>query len=238
MRCARARRGSVPGTPPALLVLTLLLAAGPAPAARAAESITVRGSVTDEAGNAVPGHVVRLLKSRKILNLRAFKTRDQSVEDVRATTDAGGFFEFKFPVDSQFRYYYLRFYDPDSFDIVKYRLPDDRDVSRRVRQGRPVQAAVILKFQPDWPEVKKMVDRYGPASPVGQVLRALGLPSRRTAEGEGRERWEYDTAGVTYLVQGSKVLETRRSGGQAPARALPDGGSEEHPLPAQRVDNP
>jgi hypothetical protein len=241
MRPGSSRRGSARRPGRAGLLLAACLAAGLAPVAapRAEEFITVRGSVTDEAGDAVPGHVVRLLKSRKILNLRAFKTRDQSVEDMRATTDAQGFFEFKFPVDPQFRYYYLRFYDPGAFDGVKYRLPDDRDVTRRVKQGRPVQAAVILKFQPDWPKVKQMIETYGAGSHVGQVLRALGLPTRRTAQEEGRELWEYDTAGVAYLIQDGKILETRRTGsGEAPARVPVKGDSEEHPIPAQRVDAP
>jgi len=70
--------------------------------------VQVRGTVTDGSGAPVPGHIVRLLKSRTIVNLARFATRDQNVEEVRATTDEHGFFEFGFPVDPQFRYYYLR----------------------------------------------------------------------------------------------------------------------------------
>ncbi len=239
----RARRR--PGRPrsgAALAILAgALLAVAPRSAARSGHTVVVRGTVTDESGRPVPGHTVRLLKSRTIVNLAGFKTQDQNVEEVRASTDAHGFFEFNFPVDPQFRYYSLRFYDPKSFDAVKYRLPEDRDISRTARQGRPVQATVVLKLQPDWPKVKALVDQYGPASHCGQIVRALGLPSRRTSQGEGRELWEYDEARVAYLVEGSKVLETRRlpsAASGAPAAGSAGQTPEDRPEPATRVEEP
>lgn len=179
--------------------------------ARSERRVEVRGRVSDSTGAPVPGHVVRLLKSRTIVSLRGMKTEDQDVEEMRTTADARGFYEFSFPVDPKFRYYYLRFYDPGDFDVVKYVLPKDMDVSRRARKGRPVQADVVLQIQATWPEVKEFIDLYGPWSHRGQILRALGLPSRRTPQGAGRELWEYDAAGVSYLIEGAKVLETRRS---------------------------
>jgi len=207
-----------------------------AAAGRGDDQVTIRGRVSDETGAALPGHEIRLLKSRKIISLGSLSSREQSVEEVRAATDAHGFFEFRFPVDAQFRDYYLRFYDPASFDAVKYRLPDDREVSRKVRQGRDVQASVVLRLQPGWPEVKAMIERYGAASQCGQVLRALGLPSRRVPQDEGRELWEYDAAGVAYLVESGRVLSTRRTGAaRAPA---PADGSKDRPAEAERVDEP
>jgi len=206
------------------------------PAAAALGTVSVRGTITDESGAPVPAHAVRLLKARTILDLRSFRTRDQNAEELRATSDAHGFFEFQFPVDSGFRYYYLRFYDPNDFDVVKYRLPEDREISRRVRQGRPVLADVVLRFHPDWPQVKAMIDAYGPGSHCGQVLRALGLPGRRIPQGGGRELWEYPAAGVSYLVEGSKVLETRHALASAGlgTEAPPPSGT--GPVPAERVE--
>ena len=178
--------------------------------ARVDRTVSVRGRITDASGSAVPGHTVRLLKARTIITLKNFQTRGQNVEEVRTTTDSRGFYEFAFPIDKQFRYYYLRFYDPGDFDSVKYRLPADREISRRARRGRPVRADIVLEMTLDWPEVKGLIDEYGPASHRGQILRALGLPSRRTPQGEGRQLWEYDGARVSYLVVGDKVLETSR----------------------------
>jgi hypothetical protein len=101
--------------------------------------IDVRGRVIDATGAAVPGHSVRLLKARTIVNLGTFKKSEQNVEELSATTDAHGFFEFNFPLDKKFRYYYLRFYDPDDFDAIKYRLPADKDISSKARKGRAIQ---------------------------------------------------------------------------------------------------
>jgi len=194
------------------------------PDVRAKEKeIEVRGRVTDATGAAVPGHSVRLLKARTIVHLGTFKKRDQNVEELSSTTDAHGFFEFDFPIDKKFRYYYLRFYDPDDFDAIKYRLPADKDISSKARKGRAVQADVVLDLQPGWPEVEALVREYGAGTQRAQILRALGLPSRRVPQGPGRELWEYDAAGIAYLIEGGKVLETRRDIGTGESGA--DGGA-------------
>jgi hypothetical protein len=182
----------------------------------------------------VAGLAVRVLKSRRILHIGSLSTTEQSLEEIRSRTDGQGFYEFELPADPQFPYYYLRFYDPAEFDAVKYRLPEDRDISRRVREGRPVQVPLILAFAKDWPEVRTLVDQYGPASHCGQILRALGLPSRRTPQEGGRELWTYDKDGVAYLVEGAKVVETRQIGRPGAAAAGPSAAA----TPATRLDRP
>ena len=207
-------------------------------AALAAEEIHVKvqGRVIDETGEGVAGQAVRLLKSRTYLKLGGMRSLDQSVEDYKVTTDSLGFFEFDYRLDPAFPYYFLRFYDPKTFDSVKYRLPEDRDVSKRMNSGRPVQVTASLKFQPDWPKVQALLETYSPGSPVGQVLRSLGLPSARAPEGPGRELWTYDKAGMVYVIEGPKVIETRT----LPAGAKKSSGSagRDEPAPAVRVDKP
>jgi len=230
------RRGAArPGIGGALLALLVLLP-GSARAAQPEEKVTVRGRIIDESGAGVPAQVVRLLKSRTIVRLGGLRSLDQSVEEKRATTDPLGFFELECPADPEFPYYYLRFYDPKGFDSVKYRLPEDREITKRVRQGRPVEVSVPLKLQPDWPKVKALIDAYSPGSQVGQVLRSLGLPTSRAPEGPGRELWIYDRAGVAYLVEGPKVIETRTLPG-GPKSAEGEARKDE-PAPAVRVDGP
>ena len=85
-------------------------------------------------------------------------------------------------------------------------------------------------------KVKTLLDTYPPGSQVGQVLRSLGLPSSRAPEGSGRELWTYEKAGVAYLVEGPKVIETRTLPGGARSAAVPPGKDE--PEPAVRVDTP
>jgi len=229
----RTEAGSLRVTALALGLVCLLMAVRTGQA-RGGGTLTVRGSVSDEAGAPVPGYTVRLLKSRSILNLAGMTRSDQQVEEIRASTDEHGFFEIEFPADPQFRYYYLRFYDPHTFDAVRFALPADLDISRKVRERRPIQAEVALKPNPDWPKVKALIDQYGAGSHCGQILRSLGLPSRRIEQGEGRELWEYDGARTAYLVEGAKVLETRKlDPAQEPADAA---GS--HPEPAVRLEEP
>ena len=196
--------------------------------------VAVRGQMTDESGQPVAGHVVRLIKARSYVTLANFKFNKQSqdLEETRTTTDRHGFFEFTFPVDPDFRYYYLRFYDPAVFDAVRYKVPEDRDVSRRARKGRPVLANVELRPHAEWPEVKSLIDRYGPASDLGRILRAVGLPTRRTGEPGAREIWWYDAHDVSYVLQGEKVLETRR----AARRQDSQDATEEAGLRTERID--
>ena len=217
---------------------SVLLVLAPAAAYAQAEEarVALRGRVIDETGEGVAGQTVRVLKSRTYVKLGGLRSLDQSVEDAKSATDPLGFFEFEYRPDPAFPYYYLRFYDPKTFDAVKYRLPEDRDVSKRLRSGRPVEVTVSLRFQPDWPKVKALLDTYPPGSQVGQVLRSLGLPSGRAPEGPGRELWTYDKVGVSYLIEGVKIIETRQlPGGAKSASGEPE---KDGPVPAVRVDGP
>ena len=215
--------------------ILLILAAG-AGAARGGPGpeVAVRGQMTDESGQPVAGHAVRLIKARTYVTLTNFKFNRQSqdLEETRTTTDRHGFFEITLPVDPDFRYYYLRFYDPAVFDAVRYRVPADRDVSRRARKGRPVLANIELRNNPEWPEVKSLLDRFGPASDLGRILRAVGLPTRRTGEPGAREIWWYAAHDVSYVLQGEKVLETRR----AARGEIPEDATEEAGLRTERID--
>jgi hypothetical protein len=202
----------------------------------ASGDVVVRGQITDDDGTPVASHVVRLLKSRTILTLSSFKKESQDLEETRTVTDAHGFYEFSFPRDPDFRYFYLRFYDPRTFDAVKYRLPGDLDISRRARKGRPVLANIELRFHPDWTEVKTLIERYGSASDRGRILMALGLPSQRAEEGQGLELWAYDGVGVSYLIRGETVVETRRSGDRRIGGGASEEGSEESVLEAERIE--
>ena len=220
----------------AAALLSVLLLPAAALADEEEGRVSIHGRIIDGTGTGVAGQVVRLLKSRTYLKVGGLRSLDQSVEDARATTDALGFFEIGTRRDTAFPYYYLRFYDPKTFDAVQYRLPEDREISKKVRFGRPVQISVSLQFQPDWPKVKALLDTYSPGSQVGQVLRSLGLPSSRAPEGPGRELWTYEKAGVAYLVEGPKVIETRTLPGGAKSANAPPGKDEAEP--AVRVDTP
>ena len=199
------------------------------PAARAASSepaVVVKGQLIEADGDGTPAafQTVRLIKTRKIRSVSDPKARSQEVEEARTRTDASGAFHFEIPADPSFPFWFLRFYDPKEFDAVKYQIPPDHDVSRAVHDGHGAEVRAVLLFQRDWPKVKELVDRYGPGSQRGQILRSLGLPTRQPQE-DGRELWVYAASGVAYLLEGDKVVETRRGKSAA-----------EPAQPAEKVD--
>jgi hypothetical protein len=211
----------------------LLAAAGRAAAGAPDAVVTVKGTVTDVGGAAVPGHVVRLLKTRRLRSISAPHSQSQEVEEARTKTDADGRFAIEFKTDNDFPFWYVRFYDPKEFDAVKYKLPLDVEISRAISASAVVEVGVVLQVQPDWPQVKGLVDQYGPASRRGQILRNLGLPSSRGPEGEDREIWVYNAVGISYVLQGDTVIETRHFTPTAPPATPPDTA-----VPAEKVTNP
>lgn len=196
-----------------IALLAALLAAAPgAGAASPDPAVVVKGSLTEANGTPAAFQTVRLIKTRKVRGVSDRKARAQEVEEARTRTDASGSFRFEIPADPQFPFWFVRFYDPNEFDTVKYLLPSDADVSRAVHDGYGIEVSAILKPHPEWPKVKALVDQYGPGSQRGQILRSLGLPTRQEPRDEGKELWVYSGAGVTYLLEGDKVLETHRKG--------------------------
>ena len=214
------------------VVAALAIAAG-APEAAAGDrdaALTVRGVITDASGAAVPAAAVRVLKTRKVRVLGAAPDADQAVEDARGRTDSEGRYTIDVQVDHAFPFWFVRFYDPATFDGVKYRVPQDIDVSRQVRAGATIDANAVLQFHPDWPRVRALVEQYGAASRRGQILRSLGLPGKRSPGETGRETWEYPAAGVAYVLEGDVVVETRRFEPVPPAERK--GGA----VPAEKVE--
>jgi hypothetical protein len=192
-------------------------------------AVVVKGSLTESNGTPAAFQTVRLLKTRKIRSLSDPKARAQEVEEARTRTDAAGGFRFEIPADPSFPYWFIRLYDPNEFDAVKYQIPPDHDVSRAVHDGYGIEVSAVLQFHPDWPKVKALVDQYGPASHRGQILRSLGLPTRQEPQAEGRELWVFAPQGVSYLFDGDTVLETKRSAPDPTTAA---------PQPAAKAEKP
>ena len=193
-------------------------------------ALTITGSVRDVSGAAVPAATIRVLKTRRVKVLGAAPDADQAVEDARGRTDAEGHYSIDIPVDRAFPFWFVRFYDVKTFDAVKYRLPQDADISRQVRAGATIEASAVLQFHPDWPQVKALVEQYGAGSRRGQILRSLGLPTRRGPQEGGIETWEYPAAGVAYVLDGDRVVETRHF---APE---PGTGPATGPVAAEKVE--
>ena len=206
-RGARKRWGSA-----AAILCALGLLAGPAAAAAPVTEVVIRGTVKDQAGSPLADYPVRLIKTKTILNLLHFSAESQQQEEARTLTDASGGFELKIVPDRKYDYFYLRFYDPKTFDPVRHSVPGDVDITRRIKTEAAVAVDGVIQDHPDWPMVEGMIREFGGDSNRGRILRSLGLPERReTFPGEeGRENWWYYAKGICYQLRSDTVMKVRR----------------------------
>jgi len=189
-----------------------LLTGARKPEAAANPEVVIRGTVKDEFGAALPNYPVRLIKTKTILNFLRFSAGSQQLEEARTQTDGEGRFQLRLVPDPKYDYFYLRFYDPRTFDPVRYRVPADMDVTRRFKQGPEVMIDEVIRAHADWPQVKELVSEFGASSNRGKILLALGLPERREtfAGAPGRQNWWYYAKGLCYQLQEDNILHVRR----------------------------
>ena len=183
-----------------------LLAAQTAP-----QEVVIKGRVTDQSGAPMAGQPVRLIKTKTTLKLLKFETGSQQAEQARTETDADGRYEFRLAPDPKFDYFYLRFYDPKSFDPVRYSLPADQNITKTFKSKPEVFADARIADHPDWKTVKDLVARFGEGSNRGRILRQLGLPEKRETitEASERENWWYYAKGICYQLQADQVVKIR-----------------------------
>lgn len=211
---------------PALIAAAGLLLVPPSPSAAfltKPATVLVRGQVTDAQGAPVAAHGVRLLATRRVAKFLTIESQPAEAELASTRTDANGFYEMRVPRDREYDFFFLRFYTVADFDSVRFDPPADREITRRFTSRRPVIEDCVLPMAPGWDAVRRLLELYGPDSPRGRVVRALGVPDRVEAVPGmgGREMWRYEAEGVTYIVEGDQVLDRRvqAEGGEVPAVA-------------------
>ena len=217
----RRRAASMAGFATVALCGAALLA-GARRSSEATPQVVIRGAVRDESGAALASYPVRLIKTKTILNLFRLNTGSQQLEEGRVETGPDGTFELRLVPDPKYDYFYLRFYDPKTFDPVHYQVPGDVDITRRLKQNLEVVIQEVIRLHPEWPRVQELVAEFGADSNRGKILRALGLPERReTLSGApGRENWWYYAKGICYQLLSDDILRVRRYD-----PVLPPGGS-------------
>jgi len=212
------------------LIAAVLLTAGEASAGE--KRVHVQGRIADPEGKGLSAQIVRLFKTRRSFRIQKFSSGGQIAEAARVTSDENGFFEIDVPHDRAFDDYYLRFYDPAAFDLVQYRLPSDREITKEIRRGETIRLDVTFERQPMWGDVVRRLEAAGPDSPKGRVLRSMGLPEREM-KGEGpdgpREEWWYHTRGVVYFFRDGRPAGFRRFDPVAPAAPGPGSSGAEAP---------
>jgi len=183
--------------------------------------IDVQGRIIDQEGRGAPGQSVRLIQTRRQISLGRMQSGGQVAEAGRVVTDAEGFYHLSVPRDRSFDAFYLRFYDPNGFDSVEYRIPADREITHELRHQGTLRIDLTLERSPTWAEVSSRIGAMGADTPKGKILRALGLPER---EGQGtgpdgpREEWWYYERGVVYFFRDGLPAGSRRFDPVTPRR--------------------
>jgi hypothetical protein len=173
--------------------------------------------VIDQDGHPVPDLPVRLLMTRNLIRPSKMKTESQVVEASRTLTDEHGFFELEADRDGSYDKFFLRFYDANLFDSVRFRIPDDREITRKWKQKRPIVVTTVLDDSSDWAEIVEWIDRYGAGSDPARILRSLGLPDRIVdSDVEGVVDWCFDDKDICYHLMGNEVLGQDRQAAPAP----------------------
>ena len=188
----------------ALLAIACAALASPALPV-SAPSAVLRGRIVDQDGAGVAGATIRLLQSRRDFDIQDWKLVDRLTDSRVARSDAHGFFEATLSPDPGYRHFWLRFYDADRFDVVRYDLPDDVDITTRMRRGRPITLTVVLEDHSRWRNVRAWIDRLGAGSDRGRLVRRLGIPDRRE-QSSGVESFWYDREGMVYRFREGRFV--------------------------------
>ena len=206
------RTGTVMGMGSLSLVLALAAPATAQDAPAQTNEIVIHGTIRNQAGGPMPQYPVRLIKTKTTLNLLHFSTGSRLVEYGRTQTDAEGRYELKVLPDPKFDYFYLRFYDPKTFDPVRYSVPADVDITKRFKTKPDLEVDAVIQDHPDWAKVEALLSEFGATSNRGKILRSLGLPERRQtfSDSPGKESWWYYAKGLCYQLQGDQVLKIRK----------------------------
>jgi hypothetical protein len=205
------RRAAVIGMGSLILALALAIPAAAQPTASPTNEIVIHGTIRNQAGEPMARYPVRLIKTKTTLNLLHFSTGSRQIDYGRTETDADGRYELKALPDPKFDYFYLRFYDPKTFDPVRYSVPADVDITKAFKTKPDLGVDAVIQDHPDWSKVESLLSEFGATSNRGKILRSLGLPERRQtfADSPGKESWWYYAKGLCYQLQGDQVLNIR-----------------------------
>jgi hypothetical protein len=189
------------------------MVAGIARAEDGGQEVIVSGRVQNESSEPQAGLQVTLIRTHKKMSLWRSKRTVSESELGRITTDEHGFYELHAQDHGSRSSYYLRFFDPGSFDSVRYQIPRDEDITQRFRRGRDVVQNLVVQEHPDWRKVAAEIERYGADSPRGQILRQVGLPERvmhPDGPSSASEEWWYYRRGIVYKFTGDRIIGERR----------------------------
>ncbi|MGH7380044.1 MAG: carboxypeptidase-like regulatory domain-containing protein [Candidatus Methylomirabilales bacterium] len=196
----------------ALILGVLMLLAGCA-TARVAERRVLTGRVTDAEGRPVAGTPVLLVGRDLGFALFTLGYEEMGRREARVLTDERGEYRIEVVPGQLGNNLYLFFYDREGFDHVRYARPAAADLTKPLKDEPHVVTNQTLRTHPDWLEVVRLRQEYGPDSHRGRILRQMGLPERREATQSGGdlvEQWHYFSRGITYVLRNGELSGTHQ----------------------------
>jgi hypothetical protein len=169
----------------------------------------VRGRIADEAGQPVANSPVTLVGRTLSFSALSLDYKVEGRRELVAQTDAQGNYRFEFVPAGLGNNFYLFFYGAEGFDAVRYRKVEPINITEPLKVQRELRFDQVLRANPNWAEVQRLIAEAGAESPKGQILRSHGLPDNRepfTQEGQAGETWWYYSLGVSYRFIGPKLL--------------------------------
>lgn len=190
----------------------LILLAGCA-TARVGERRVITGRVTDAEGRPVAGTPVLLVGRELGFAVFSLGYEEMGRREARALTDERGEYRIEVVPGQLGNNLHLFFYDREGFDGVRYARPEPLDVTKRLQETPQLVINQTLRTHPDWHEVQRLRQEYGPDSHRGRILRQMGLPERREATRSGEdliEQWHYFSRGITYILRNGELSGTHQ----------------------------
>ncbi len=188
-----------------------------APAALAA---VIEGQVFDGQGRPLAGLAVSVVERTGGGPFPELADPEQERELAREASDNHGFFRIDLGSRELRGQVLVRCYDPRKWDSLRYAAPEDRDVTRALRERSRVIVTVLVADAAGWAELAREIARVGGAeSDRGRVLRRAGPPPETVVQKDGQVEWRYPA--VVYVFRDGVLVDTRRPALPEQRRAQP-----------------
>ncbi len=153
-------------------------------------SITIKGSIMDEEGNPIADTPVFLVMKKVKFSFKKFKLVEVDSKIVQTKTGKDGLYRIDVDIDKYFNKFYVDFVG-EGFQYAKYKKPEVEDITKLVDKGIDIVVNRVFKYNPQWKNVKLVLDLIGKDSPYYNVLKEYGFPDERVKLDDGSEKWKY-----------------------------------------------
>ena len=162
-------------------------------------AITIKGSVMDENGKPVANTPVFIVMKKVKFTFRGFKMVEVDSKVVSTKTNSDGLYKLDVNIDTYFNRFFVDFVG-DGFQYAKYQKPKVEDITKLVDKGIDIVVNRVFKFNPEWKNIKLVLDIIPKDSPYYNVLKEYGFPDERVKLGDGKEKWKYYSLNKEIII--------------------------------------